>query len=60
MDKYSVTIAEDISYKQFTGYFLADTELEAKKIAKEAFDKIYPIYSARSKIILCSKLPVFQ
>lgn len=59
MEKYRVTIAESMTYKQFVGEIEASNREEAKKIAREIFIKENPIYSAHCKIIMCSRIGTY-
>lgn len=45
--KYKIIIAENISFKQFSGFVDAENRQVAIKKAKEIFIKEYPLYSAR-------------
>lgn len=56
MSIYKITIAENISYKQYVGFVEADTMQEAKEQGKFFFNQEHPIYSAHSRIIMCHKM----
>ena len=56
METYKITIAENISYRQFVGFIEAETEEEAIKKAKEQFVSEKPIYNGRFRVIMCHKI----
>ena len=56
MDTYKITIAENISHRQFVGFVEAETKEEAMEKAKKEFIEEKPIYSAHFKIIGCHKI----
>lgn len=56
---YKITIAENISHRQFVGYIEAETETEAKEKAKKEFLTEKPLYSAHFRIIMCHKMQQF-
>jgi hypothetical protein len=59
MNTYKITIAENISHRQFVGYIEAETETEAKEKAKKEFIAEKPLYDAHFKIIMCHKMQQF-
>lgn len=56
MNTYKITIAENMTHRQFVGFVEAETETEAKEKAKVQFVSEKPIYSAHFRIIMCHKM----
>lgn len=56
MEIYKITIAENISHRQFVGFIEAEIEEEAIKKAKEQFVFEKPIYNGRFRVIMCHKM----
>jgi len=56
---YKITIAENMTHRQFVGYIEAETETQAKEKAKKEFMTEKPIYSAHFKITMCHKMQQF-
>lgn len=56
MNTYKITIAENITHRQFVGFVEAETETEAKEKGKNEFITEKPLYSAHFKITMCHKV----
>jgi hypothetical protein len=55
-----VTIAENMTHRQFVGFVEAETKDEALKKANEEFVSEKPLYSAHFKIIMCHKIQSYK
>lgn len=56
MKKYRITIAEAITYRQFVCEIEAETEEEAKEIAKKEFIHSYYQFRYHFSIIMCHEV----
>ena len=60
MSKYKITIAENITPRQFVGFVEAETKEEAMEKAKKEFISEKPLYSAHFKITMCHKIQTYK
>lgn len=60
MNKYKVTIAENITHRQFVGFVEAETKEEAMEKAKKEFIEEKPLYSAHFTITMCHKIQSYK
>ena len=59
MNTYKITIAENITHRQFVGFIKAETKEEAIEKAKKNFITEKPVYSAHFKITMCHQIKVY-
>ena len=59
MNIYKITIAENITHRQFVGFVEAETKEEAIEKAKKEFITEKPVYSAHFKITMCHKIKAY-